>query len=187
MSVMALKAAEYRPRYRRYTSPAQLRRFEMLDGVLCMISVPDTRHQAVALRMASALLERVEAGNLGLVLQAPYSVMLSGNTVVQPDILYVRKERRGMVGRMNLHGAPDLVIEVISEGTRLRDLSLKRKIYARFEIPEYWIVDPEAEKVELLIWSEWGYATAGVLGKSGRLSSPMLPLGIPLSGIFKTG
>lgn len=91
-----------------------------------------------------------------------------------------------MVGRMNLHAAPDLVIEVLSEGTRLRDLTVKRKIYARFEIPEYWIVDPDTESAEMLLWSEWGYASAGILGKSGRLSSPMLPLGIPLSRIFRT-
>jgi Uma2 family endonuclease len=186
MFIMALKAADSRSKNPCYPLLSECRRFEMLDGVLGMIPVPDTRHQAVALRMASALLERIEAGNLGLVLQAPYSVMLSRDTVVQPDILYLRRERRGIIGSMNLHGAPDLVIEVLSKGTRLRDLTIKRKIYARFEIAEYWVVDPDTDTAEILVWSELGYASAGVFKKTDRLSSPMLPLGIPLSGIFRT-
>jgi Uma2 family endonuclease len=64
-------------------------------------------------------------------------------------------------------------------------LEVKRKIYAGFGAPEYWIVDPMADTVEVLVWSELGYVTAGVYGKSDRLSSPLLPsLNLPLSEVF---
>jgi Uma2 family endonuclease len=78
-------------------------------------------------------------------------------------------------------------IEILLAGTRSKNLEIKRKIYARFGVQEYWIVDPEAATVEVLVWSEAGYARAGVYGKSERLSSPLLPeLELPLSEIFQS-
>jgi Uma2 family endonuclease len=158
---------------------------EILDGRLSLVPAPGTKHQAVSLRMAAALHRDVEAKNLGQVFQAPYSVVLSRKHVVQPDILFVRKERRGMFGEKSLQGAPDLVIEILSQGTWERDIKLKRKIYRDFEIPEYWIVDPAVETVEVLIWSEMGYVSAGVCRRSDRLSSPLMPLKLPLSRVFR--
>ena len=160
-------------------------RFEIPEGYLSATTAPGTRHQAVSLRMAIALLKHIEARNLGRVFQAPYGAVLSRETVIQPDILFVRRERRGMIGPMSLQGAPDLVIEILSQSTREVDLTIKRKIYSRFEIPEYWIVDPGVDTVEVLVWSEMGYASAGVYGKSERLSSPLLPLNLHLSRVFK--
>ena len=83
-------------------------------------------------------------------------------------------------------GTPDLVIEILSPGTRGKDLEVKRKIYARFGVQEYWIVDPDAATVEVLVWGESGYASAGVFTGTDRLSSPLLPeLNLPLTEIFQ--
>jgi len=159
-------------------------RFEILDGDLWPIYAPGTKHQAVSLRIAAALLGHVDAGNLGQVFQAPYKVILSRENVIQPDILFIRQERRGMLGEMNLQGVPDLVVEVLSRNTRERDIRVKRKIYSGFEIPEYWIVDPALETVEVLLWSEMGYASAGVCRRPDRLFTPRMPLGLQLSSVF---
>jgi Uma2 family endonuclease len=87
---------------------------------------------------------------------------------------------------MNLAGVPDLVIEILSEGTRSKDLEVKKKIYARYAVPEYWIVDPETATVEVLLRSELGYVTAGTYGKSDSLSSPLLPeLKLSLTEVFQ--
>jgi len=127
----------------------------------------------------------VKHRKLGVILDVPYDVILSDENVVQPDILFVRKERSAIIGEANLKAAPDLVIEILSPDTRSKDLELKRKTYARFGIQEYWIVDPEAETVEVLVWSEIGYMTAGTHGKSNSLSSPLLPdSNLPLSEVF---
>ena len=105
--------------------------------------------------------------------------------MVQPDILFVAKERLRIIGKSNIPGAPDLVIEILSPGTRQKDLAIKRKIYARFGVQEYWIVDPDAATVEVLTWKESGYFTAGIYGVSDSLSSPLLPqLTLPLREIF---
>ncbi len=161
-----------------------IRRGEILNGNLVPIPPPETKHQAVSLRLALALLRHVEAEKLGQVFQAPYNVVLSRSNVIQPDLLFIQKERRGLVSEKCLCGAPDLVIEVLSQNTRERDVKIKRKIYAEFEIPEYWIVDPAIETVEVLVWSEIGYLSARVYGNPHRLSSPMMPLNIPISCIF---
>ncbi len=143
------------------------------------------KHQTVSLKVAAALLSYAESGNLGHVIQAPCDVMLSREIVIQPDIFFVETGRTGLIGKTILRGAPDVIIEILSQDTRERDLRTRRKIYSQFEVKEYWIVDPEAESAEVLLWSELGYATHGVYGTSDRLSSPILPrLRLPLRKVF---
>jgi Uma2 family endonuclease len=131
--------------------------------------VPSIRHQAVVLNFAAALLRHVEARKLGRVLHAPCNVMLSGETVIQPDILFVEKRRRGIIGENYLRGAPDLVIEVLSREAGKRDLLAKKKIYARFQVSEYWAVNLDDDTVETLLWSEVGYIFAGSYTKSDAI------------------
>jgi Uma2 family endonuclease len=144
-----------------------------------------TRHQIISLRIAAALLLYAERGNLGQVLQAPCDVALSRKFVIQPDIVFFKTGRNGLIGAKTMWGPPDLVIEILSPDTREQDVKTKRSFYSRFEIGEYWIVDPDLEMVEVLAWSEMGYATAGIFGKSDRLSSPSLPgLRLPARKVF---
>jgi len=180
-----MKQAKVRFNYSDYLLLPEDKRYEILDGELYMVAAPNTKHQRVSIRLVVALLQHVEQKDLGEIFHAPCDVLLSDEDVVQPDILFVRKERAGIIKEANLQGAPDLVVEILSPGTRSKDLELKRKAYARFGVQEYWIVDPEADTVEVLVWNELGYVTAGVYAKADRLSSPLLPeLNLPLSKIF---
>ena len=105
--------------------------------------------------------------------------------LIQPDVLFIAKERRGIIGKANLHAGPDLIVEVLSPGTQEKDLRARRKLYAFFEVKEYWIVDPDAAAIEVLVWSELGYVSAGLYGRRERLCSPLLPgLDLPISRIF---
>jgi Uma2 family endonuclease len=147
---------------------------------------PSTRHQSITLKIAAALLQYVESRKLGRVLQAPCDVILSGETIIQPDILFVERKRRGIIGVNSLRGAPDLVIEVLSREMKDPRHQLKKKIYSRFEIPEYWAVDADANTVETMLWSELGYISAGRYTKFDRLGSPLLPnLNLSLSRVFQ--
>jgi Uma2 family endonuclease len=144
-----------------------------------------TKHQIISLKIATALLLYAERGNRGQVLHAPCDVVLSRGYTVRPDIAYVATHRTGLIGEQSLRGAPDLIIEILSRDTREQDIKIKRSLYSRFEVKEYWIVDPDSEMVEVLVWSEMGYATAGIYRKSDRLSSPALPkLKLPLQKVF---
>jgi len=180
-----MKQANVRFNYHDYLQLPEDKRYEILDGELSMVPAPNIRHQRVSKRIEMALIRQVEEKGLGEILDAPCDVLLSNENVVQPDILFVRKERLAIIGEANIPGPPDLVIEILSPHTRHKDLTIKRKIYARFGIYEYWIVDPDAATVEVLTCKESGYVTAGIYRDSDQLSSPLLPdLALRLSEIF---
>jgi Uma2 family endonuclease len=180
-----MKQAKVSFNYSDYLLLPEDKRYEILDGDLHMVAAPSTRHQRVSQNLETALNQHIRDRKLGAWFHAPYDVVLSEENVVQPDILFVRKERLSVIGEKNLQGTPDLVIEILSEGTRRMDLQIKCKIYARFGIPEYWIVDPDADTVEVLAWTDRGYISSGLYWKSDRLSSPLLPeLDLPLAEVF---
>ena len=180
-----MRRANVRFNYHDYLQLPEDKRYEILDGELYVVAAPNIKHQRVSKRLETYLIRQVEERGLGEVLHAPCDVVFSEENVAQPDILFVRQERRGIIGEMNIPGAPDLVIEILSPGTRTKDLEIKRKIYAAFGVKEYWVVDPESATVEVLIWSEPGYVRAGVYDRSQRLSSPLLPeLNLPLDQVF---
>jgi len=161
-------------------------RYEMLNGNIIPIPIPAIKHQAISLKIASALLQYVEPLKLGRVLPAPCNVVLSEKIMMQPDIVFIRNGRRGLIGEMNLRGAPDLVVEVLSSSIRKKDLKVKKRIYERFEVQEYWLVDPDDAAVETMIWSELGYISVCAFDKSDKLSSPLLPnLNLDLSRVFE--
>jgi len=180
-----MKQAKVRYSYSDYVLLPEDKRYEILDGELYLIAAPKTKHQRVSLNLSVALYQHVRGSGLGQILEAPCDVILSEENVVQPDILFVRKERIGIIGEAHIAGPPDLVVEILSAGSRGKDCELKRKTYARFGVQEYWIVDPDAETVEVLAWSETGYVTAGTFAKSDQISSPLLPgLNLPLAEVF---
>jgi Uma2 family endonuclease len=142
-------------------------------------------HQAVTLKIAAALLRHVEENRSGRVFHAPCNVLLSRNTMVQPDILYVRNSRRGIIGRSRLYGAPDLVVEVLSQTRKATEYYFKKSLYSRFGVQELWAADPDRHTVETWIWSEAGFVSTGNYGKSDRLASFVLPdLDLPIASIF---
>jgi Uma2 family endonuclease len=184
-SKATMKRANVRFNYHDYLQLPEDKRYEILDGELHVVPAPSTKHQRVSLNLEVALHQYAKIKTSGEVYHAPCDVLLSEENVVQPDILFVRKERLGIIGEGNIRGAPDLVIEILSPSTRTKDLEIKRKIYHGFGVKEYWIVDLDDATAEVLICSESGYVSAGVYGKSQRLSSPLLPeLNLPLDEVF---
>jgi len=162
-------------------------RCEIFNGRIIPVPVPAITHQVISLRIASALLQYAEASGLGRVLPAPCKVILSEKIVMQPDVLFIRNGRRGLIGQRGLRGAPDLVVEVLSPATRQEDLKVKKRIYEQYAVQEYWLVDPDHARIETMIWSELGYISAVTADRSARLSSPLLPdLNLDLSSVFET-
>jgi Uma2 family endonuclease len=162
-------------------------RHELIGGEHCVTAIPMMLHQRVSIRLGTRLLTFVEERSLGHVLTAPTAVVLSPNDVVQPDLLFVSQERAGILTEKNVQGAPDLIVEVISEGTRKLDELTKRKLYERFGVLEYWIVDPVVETVK--VYRREGEAfrrTAELSLEAGdALATPLLPgLAIPLAAIL---
>lgn len=123
-------------------------RYEVIGGKLYVAPAPNRPHQRATLQLATILNVFVQAHDLGEVDVAPFDVVLSRNNVVQPDIIYVQKERMGIFTNAGASGSPDLVIEILSPNTAAYDRSRKRDIYAAHGVPHYWILSAAAESLE---------------------------------------
>lgn len=171
--------------YHDYLLLPEDKRYEILEGDLVVVPAPNTAHQRISRDLQNALVNHVRQYRLGEVFCAPYDVVLSEENIVQPDIAFVRSEREGIITADNVQGAPDLVVEVLSPRTKSRDLEIKRKIYAKYGVGEYWIVDPIERTLEVLILGEEGYCSAGIYPHSVVIESPLLPdFRVSLAEIF---
>lgn len=137
--------------------PADGRRYEIHEGDLSVTPAPGTRHQRTVGRLFVAIYEHVDERRLGEVFVAPYDVILSDTSIVQPDIVYVATDRLAAISARGIDGAPTLVVEVLSPSTVDIDRHLKLQLYARYRIPHYWIVDPDARVIETYALTEGGY------------------------------
>ena len=111
---------------------------------------------------------------MGKVYFAPFDVVLSDTDVVQPDIMFVSREREHIITHANIQGAPDLVVEILSPSTAERDRTVKRRLYAEHGVKEYWQVEPEAQTVTVLLLRDGIFEEVGSYGKGQSLSSPTL-------------
>lgn len=167
--------------------PEDGKRHEIIEGEHFMTPAPSTKHQRIALNIATFLRDFLKSSRIGQVFIAPCDVILSESNVVQPDVFFVSAQRASIITEKNIQGAPDLVIEIFSEKTRKTDEVIKRKLYERHGISEYWIVDPELETVKVYRKTNKGYTRAGELSREANdtLTTPLLPgFQIPLSEIF---
>ncbi|CAG0940610.1 hypothetical protein BROC_01100 [Candidatus Brocadiaceae bacterium] len=171
--------------YEDYLKNPDDKRYELIDGELLMTPSPVPRHQLISVELLFKLSGFVAENNLGKVLHAPCDVYLDNENVVQPDILFISKDRLNIIGDKNIQGAPNLVIEIISENSVYRDMVQKKRLYARFGVKEYWIVIPEEEEIEVYTLKDNTYQLYQTYGKADTLESPALKgLKIVLKEIF---
>jgi Uma2 family endonuclease len=128
-----------------------LRRRELVWGVVREPPAPRYGHQAVVTRTTVILDLHVRTERLGIVCVSPIDVVLDEGKglIVQPDVIFISQERTEIV-RGQVWGAPDLVVEVISPGTAVRDRTIKLEWYRRYAVREYWLVDP-ARRVVIVV------------------------------------
>ena len=171
--------------YKDYLETPEDERYELIEGDLLMAPAPIPNHQRISGRLDFALRLFVIEKELGEVFYAPCDVYLDAENVVQPDILFISKERLNIIGEKNIQGAPDLVIEIISESTAYRDLVQKKRLYARFGVKEYWIMIPGERSVEVYIIEDLAFALFKVFNAGDTLCSPFLKgFDINLEAIF---
>jgi Uma2 family endonuclease len=154
--------------------PDDGRRYELYDGEVIVVPSPLPRHQLVAVRITGLLLEYAEASG-GLALAAPLDIVLTAYDVVQPDVVFFRKERRGQIRMLETTRIPpDLAVEVLSRTTERRDRGRKMDLFARSGIPEYWIADPIGNVLEVYVLHDARYAPSGAFSDRDQVVSPTL-------------
>jgi Uma2 family endonuclease len=164
-------------------------RHELIDGEHYVTPSPATLHQLILGNLYLLIGNYLRERDLGVALFAPFDVVLSRYDVVVPDLIYITSARyKEVVGDQNAQGAPDLAIEILSQSSRRRDEIIKRRLYERTGVPEYWVVDPELEtvKVHRLAGGKYHKAEELSLEDGAVLTTPLLPdLRLPLKEIFE--
>ena len=165
--------------------PDDGRRYEIHGGELVVVPSPRLGHQIAAARLV-ALLEDYRRKAGGLVVAAPFDVVFDEHDVVQPDVVFFRAERVHLLDRDAVaHVAPDIVVEVLSPSTADVDRGRKMRMFARYEVPEYWIVDPVGRQVEVHALEGRAYRQAQVATDGDTLRSVLLPdLTFEVAGLF---
>ncbi len=171
---MARSAPTVKLTYADYCNTPDDERYELLDGELVMTPAPRELHQRVLMNLSYLLFQAVKDTNSGRVYVAPFDVVLSDTDVVQPDLLFISNERAHIITEENVQGAPDLVVEILSPSTADRDLIIKRDLYAKHGVQEYWLVDTDAKTVTVLVRGSQGFTEVGVCGEGQSLVSPTL-------------
>lgn len=150
-------------------------RYQLLDGDLVMSPAPSLRHQDIVGRLYAALMTFVAPRKLGKTYVSPVDVILSDTDVPQPDVVFVSNARASTLAKEGVRGAPDLCVEVLSPSTTTQDRGIKKALYARYGVIEYWIVDSEAAVVEIFRLQENPEAPMRTMTSADALTTALLP------------
>jgi Uma2 family endonuclease len=157
--------------------PEDGQRHELIDGEHYVNPAPYTLHQCVVVNVVLLVGNFARETGCGRVLVAPTDLVLSPYDVVQPDVLFVSRERLHVIEKKFLSGPPDLAVEVLSPSTRRKDLDLKLRLYERVGVREYWIID--SKRASMTVYrlgpSGFGPPLALFAAKGDVLTSPLLP------------
>jgi len=147
---------------------------ELIDGVIYMSPSPIRPHQRIVSLLSARITVFVEENDLGEAYVAPFDVYLDEEiNAVQPDIVFVSKERLSIIDPIgHIHGTPDLVVEVLSTGTKKYDQEKKKELYERFGVKEYWIIDPSTKETKGFTLQSGKYFES--FKASGKIQSSLL-------------
>lgn len=148
-------------------------RYEIIDGELIVSPSAIPPHQALSRELMLRFALFVQPGRLGQVFAAPIDVLLPDGGTLVPDLVFVRRDRLGIVGRAAIEAAPDIVVEILSPSTRGRDLGRKKELYAQLGVPEYWVVDRDTCRIAVFVLRDGRYEP--LPNEDGVARSEVLP------------
>jgi Uma2 family endonuclease len=158
--------------------PDDGRRHELIDGNHYVTAAPNLWHQRLSMRLTMAIGKYLESHPIGELFAAPADVVMSYYDIVEPDLLFVSIDQTDILTKKNVRGAPALLIEITSPSTHGRDRRLKRDLYARAGVKEYWIVDYETTSIAVFRRGKDGdfrLLTTLLASDSAVLTTPLLP------------
>jgi Uma2 family endonuclease len=169
--------------------PDDGKRHELIDGEHYVTPSPSRKHQAIVWNLATTMGPYLESHPVGRAFVAPFDVIFSDFDVVEPDLLFISNARlEEILTTKNVRGAPNLAVEIASPSTRTRDETLKRKLYERFGVDEYWVIEPDTDTIVVHRHDGESYKPVSELTaeRGDTLATSLLPgLALPLERIFK--
>ncbi|MCA0455134.1 MAG: Uma2 family endonuclease [Chloroflexi bacterium] len=154
-----------------FALPESLNPTELLDGELIVSPAPVPKHQRSS-RNIEMLIEELKPN--GEVFHAPIDLYLDKANIPQPDIVWIAANSRCVVGEKYLQGPPELIVEIFSPSTETKDRKGKFNLYQHYAVPEYWMVDPELEFIEVYSYENGAYKRLGLFEPGETFVSPVL-------------
>ena len=169
--------------------PEDGKRHEIIDGEHYVTPSPNLRHQDLVGRLYLAIGNYLaQHPGTGRAFLAPFDVVFSFYDVVEPDLLFVAGDQLEILTPQNIQGAPALVVEILSKGTRKKDEQIKRRLFERANVREYWLVDPELDLIKIyrrLTDGSFPRVAEITSEDDDELTTPLLPaFSLPLSDLF---
>jgi Uma2 family endonuclease len=161
--------------YEEYYKLDDNQRYEIIDGNLLMAPSPDLWHQDWLGSLYVIFKRHLTRTKAGRVFMAPCDVVLDEENTVQPDLIFVSSANARILQHRAIFGTPDLLIELISPSGVRRDRHVKKALYARFGVREYWIGDATNKSMEIFILEDGGYKLRCAVKNRGKLTSRVLP------------
>ena len=159
-------------------------RYQLIDGELIAMSGASQPHQVFLMRFGFAVLPQVDDLDIGEIRIAPYDVHIDECNTYQPDLLFVSHARRSILQGIGAFGAPDVVVEILSDSTRRRDLGEKLPVYLRAGVLEVVIVDLADRTVAVYAYGD-AAAPARVFAAADTLTLEAMPgVAVPLAPLF---
>jgi Uma2 family endonuclease len=156
-------------------APEDGRRYELYDGEVYVVPAPVPRHQLVQMHVVAWLHDYAESVG-GFAVDSPIDIVFSEYDVLQPDVVFFGPARAHLVDLDRaIRAAPDLCVEILSPSTEATDRGRKLQMFARYGVPEYWIVHPVAQEIEVHRLGVDGYVLAQRASGDDEVRSPALP------------
>jgi Uma2 family endonuclease len=149
---------------------------EVIDNQIYMATSPFYKHQKLIKTLSRKLLELVEDKEVGEICISPLDVFLDEKSnAVQPDIIIVLEANKNIIDPDgHIHGAPDVLVEILSTGNEYHDIVRKKNLYEKFGVKEYWVIDPTTKVSQVFQWSSEGYNL--VSEQTAKINSPLLKI-----------
>ena len=168
--------------------PDDGKRHELIDGEHYVTPSPNVRHQEISGRLHLLIGAWLQDHRVGRIFYAPLDVLFTQFDVVEPDLMYMSNERAAeILTAKHVSGTPEIIVEIGSPSTRKRDETIKRRLYERSGVAEYWVVDPELEVIRVYRIEEGRFGRPEELSRDAGdvLTTPLLPgADIPLQRVF---
>ena len=147
---------------------------ELINGQIYMSPTPTNLHQRISRKLEIKLIEFIESNFLGEIFHAPLDIYFDSEAnAVQPDIIFISKENASQpLDEVPYKGVPDLLVEILSPSNNKHDLVVKKELYEKFGVKEYWIVEPFSKEVTVYKLQGSSYILASK--EIGKVHSPLL-------------
>ena len=161
--------------------------YELINGYLMKKSAPRPQHQRISMKLSRTIANYLFESKKGEIFASPIDVFLDDLNAVQPDLVFIPTENQAMITDDGIIGIPDLMIEIISPSSVLRDRVDKKNLYERLNVKEYWIIDPQYQDIEIYTVQNGRYELySGVTMFEGELKSTIFEgLTINLAELFE--